>query len=141
MRKGKNVKRKKKKEKRWEDINTSKVMKVGSLNLDLDLLWKDLGVKLGQIIEDYKTLLFSKFQKKRICFVKVMRFLKILCQIWFFGNISFVWAFLDLQLWDLIDHKGFYMWEKFQVIWIGIEGDPIISSFSLNFEVSFFWEW
>jgi hypothetical protein len=31
-------------------------------------------MKLGEIVEDYKTLLFSKFQKKRICFVRVMRF-------------------------------------------------------------------
>ncbi len=67
--------------------------------------------------------------------------LKTLCQIWFFGHISFVWAFLDLQLCDLIDHIGIYVWEKFQVIWIGIEGDPSIWSFSLSFEVSFFWKW
>jgi hypothetical protein len=33
---------------------------------------------------------------------------------------------LDLQLSDLIYHKGFYMWEKFQVIWIGFERDPSI---------------
>jgi hypothetical protein len=39
----------------------------------LDLLWNNLGVKLGEIVENYKTLLFSKFQKKRICFVRVMR--------------------------------------------------------------------
>jgi len=29
-------------------------------------------MKLGDIIEDYKMLLFSNFQKKRICFVRVM---------------------------------------------------------------------
>ncbi len=51
-----------------------KVVEVRSLNLDLDLLWKDLGVKLEEVIEDYKTLLFSNFQKKRICFVRVMNF-------------------------------------------------------------------
>jgi hypothetical protein len=51
-----------------------KVVEVRSLNLDLDLLWKDLGVKLGEVIEDYRTLLFSKFQKKKICFVRVMSF-------------------------------------------------------------------
>jgi hypothetical protein len=67
--------------------------------------------------------------------------LKTLYQIWFFGHISFVWAFLDLQLFYLIDHKGFYMWEKFQVIWICIERDPSILSFSLSFEVNFFWKW
>jgi hypothetical protein len=38
-----------------------KVVEVRSLNLDLDLLWKDLGVKHGEVIEDYRTLLFSKF--------------------------------------------------------------------------------
>jgi hypothetical protein len=31
-------------------------------------------VKLGGVIEDYRLLLFSKFQKKRICFVRVMNF-------------------------------------------------------------------
>jgi len=49
-----------------------KVVKVRSLNLDLNLLWKDLGVKLREIIKDYKMLQFSNFQKKMICFVKVM---------------------------------------------------------------------
>jgi hypothetical protein len=53
-----------------------KVVEVRSLNLDLDLLWKDLEVKLETIVEDYKTLLFSNFQKKRICFVRVMSFWK-----------------------------------------------------------------
>ncbi len=51
-----------------------KVMEVRSLNLDLNRLSKDLGVKHGEIIEDYKTLLFSNFQKKRICFVTIMSF-------------------------------------------------------------------
>ncbi len=74
-------------------------------------------------------------------FCESYELLKILCQIWFFGHISFVWIFLDLQLWDLIDHKGLYMWEKFQVIWICIERDPSIWSFNLNFEVNFFWKW
>ncbi len=32
------------------------------------------------------------------------------------------------------------MWEKFHVIWICIERDPSIWSFSLSFEVSFFWK-
>jgi hypothetical protein len=35
--------------------------------------------------------------------------LKILCQIWFFGHISFFLTLLDFQLWDLIDQKGIYM--------------------------------
>jgi hypothetical protein len=71
------VKRKKRKEKRWEEINISKVVEIRSLNLDLDLLWKDLRVKHGEIIEHYKTLLFSNFQKKKICFVKVMSFWRL----------------------------------------------------------------
>jgi hypothetical protein len=66
MGKGKNVKRKKRKEKRWEEINTSKVVEVKSLNLDLDILWKDLGMKLEEVIEDCKTFLFSKVKKKKM---------------------------------------------------------------------------
>ncbi len=54
-------KEKKRKEKRWEEINISKIVEVRSLNLDLDLLWKDLGVKLGEIIEHYMMFLFSNF--------------------------------------------------------------------------------
>jgi hypothetical protein len=73
MRKEENVKKKK----RWKEINTSKVVKVRYLNLDLDLLWKGFGMKLGEIIEDYKTFLFLNFQKKRICFVRVMSFWKL----------------------------------------------------------------
>ncbi len=45
---------KKKKEKRWKKINISKVVEVKFINLDLDLLWKDL----GEIIRKYKMLLF-----------------------------------------------------------------------------------
>jgi hypothetical protein len=52
----------------------SRVMEVKSLNLDLNLLWKDLEMKLGEIIEDYKTHLFSNFQKKRICLWKLWTF-------------------------------------------------------------------
>jgi polynucleotide 5'-kinase involved in rRNA processing len=80
MGKGKNVKRKKRKEKRWEEINTSKVVEVKSLNLDLDILWKDLGMKLEEVIEDYKTLLFSKVFKKKM-FYENYELLKTLCQI------------------------------------------------------------
>ncbi len=70
----KEVKRKKRNENRWKEIHISKVVEIRFLNLDLDLLWKDLGVKLGEIVEDYKTFLFTKFQKKKMCFVKVMSF-------------------------------------------------------------------
>jgi hypothetical protein len=47
--------------KKWTEINTLKVVKVKSLNLGLYLLWKDLGVKLERIVEDYKAILLSKF--------------------------------------------------------------------------------
>jgi hypothetical protein len=57
-------------------------VKVRSLNLDLDLLWKDLGVKLEEIVEDYKTFLFSKLQKKDL-FYESYELLKILCLICF----------------------------------------------------------
>jgi hypothetical protein len=50
MAKGK--KWKERKEKRWEEIHILKVVEVKSLNLDLDLLWKDPRMKLGKIIED-----------------------------------------------------------------------------------------
>jgi hypothetical protein len=39
----------KEKKKMWEEINTSKVVEVRYLNLDLDLLWKGLGVKLERL--------------------------------------------------------------------------------------------
>jgi hypothetical protein len=100
-------------------------MEVKYLNLDLNLLWKDLGMKLGEIIKNYKTLLSQNSKRKRYVLWELW-VLKSLCQIWFFGHISFDWAFLDLQLWDLIDHKRPYMWEKFHVIWICIQRDPSI---------------
>jgi hypothetical protein len=31
-------------------------------------------VKLGKVIEDYRTFLLSKFQKKMICFMRVKSF-------------------------------------------------------------------
>jgi hypothetical protein len=111
----KECKEKEKKRKEVRGDQHIKVVKIRSLNQNLDLLWKDFGMKLEDIIEDYKMVLFSNFQKKRICFVRVMSFWK-LCARSSFLVISclFVWAFLDLQLWDLIDHKGLYMWEKFK---------------------------
>jgi hypothetical protein len=66
-----------KESKKWKDINISRVEEVISLNLDLHLLWNDLGVKLGEIVEDYKMFLFSQFQKKNNFFVKVMNFWKL----------------------------------------------------------------
>jgi hypothetical protein len=100
---------KEKKRKRWEKIHISKVVEGRSLNLDLEL-------KLGEIVEDYKTLLFSKFQKKRMCFVRVMSLWRFCVRSSFLVISPLFELFLDLQLWDLIDHKGIYMWEKFQVI-------------------------
>ncbi len=70
----KKCEQKEKKRKKVKGNQHIKVVEVRSLNLDLDLLWKDLGVKHGEVIEDYRTLLFSKFQKKKICFVRVMSF-------------------------------------------------------------------
>jgi hypothetical protein len=52
MGKGNNVHRMKIKEKRWKEINTSKVVEVRLFNLDLGLLWKYPKMKLG----DYKRL-------------------------------------------------------------------------------------
>jgi len=52
--------------------------------------------------------------------------LKTLCQIYFLVISPLFEFFLDLQFWDHIDHKGIYMWEKFNVIWICIERDPSI---------------
>ncbi len=106
-----------KKEKKRKEINISKVVKVRILNLYLDLPWKDLTIKFWKIIEDYKTLIFLKFQKKRICFGRFMSFWKLCVRSGFFGHISFIWAFWDLQLWDLKNNKGIYMWKKFHVIW------------------------
>ncbi len=65
-----NEKRKKceEKEKKSKEVRIYqhiKVVEVRSLNLDLDLLWKDLRVKFGEVIEDYRTLLFSSFKRKR----------------------------------------------------------------------------
>jgi hypothetical protein len=63
-----------------KEINTSKVIKIRSLNINLDLLCKDLDMKLGGIVEDYKVLLFSKFQKKKMS-CESYELLKIICQI------------------------------------------------------------
>ncbi len=74
----------------------------------------------------YKTLQFSNFQKKRICFVRVINFWRLCARSDFLVISLFFIAFFDLQLWDLIDHKIIYMWQKFHVIWICIEKDPNI---------------
>jgi len=71
---------KEKKRKRWEEIHISKVVEVRSLNLNLDLLWKDLGVKLGEIVEDYNASIFKNLEEKDV-FCESYEFLKILCQI------------------------------------------------------------
>jgi hypothetical protein len=55
-----------------------KVIKVKYLNLDTNLLCKDLEVKLGRIVKDYKVFLFSKFQKKKM-FCESYELLKIIC--------------------------------------------------------------
>ncbi len=53
-----------------------KVVKVKSLKLDLELLWKDLEVKLGEVVDDYRTLLFSK---EKDMFGESYELLKTLC--------------------------------------------------------------
>ncbi len=55
-----------------------KVVEVRFLNLNLDLLWNDLGVKLGGIIEDYKTL-YSHIFKRKNMFCESYELLKTLC--------------------------------------------------------------
>ncbi len=105
------MKRNKRKEKRWKEINTSKVVEVRSLNLNLDLLWNDLEVKLKGIIEDYKTLLLSKFQKKRICFVRVMSFWK-LCIRFGFLVISLLFEFFWICSFGFTDHRRLYIRER-----------------------------
>jgi len=86
--------RKRKERKRWKEFNTSNVVKVKYLNLDLDqdILCKDLEVKFGGIVEDYNMHLFSNFQKKKMS-CESYELLKILCQIWFFDHISFIECF------------------------------------------------
>jgi hypothetical protein len=66
-------------------------------------------VKLGEVIEDYRLLLFSKFQKKRICFVRVMSFRKLCVRSGFLVIFPLFKHFLGLQLCDLIDHIGIYV--------------------------------
>ena len=76
-----------------------KVVEVKSLNLDLDLLWKDLGVKLREIVKDYKTLLFSNFQKKKMCFVRVMSFWRFYVK---FGFLIIYLLFEPFWIWIII---------------------------------------
>jgi hypothetical protein len=64
MGKGKNVKRKKKKRKEVRGNQHIKGCESQIFKSRSKSIVKDLEVKLGEIIEDYKTLLFSKFPKK-----------------------------------------------------------------------------
>jgi len=74
--KGKNVKKNRKLILKINERKStrSKVIKVRILNLNPNLLSKDLEVKFGRIIKEYKVLLFSKLQRKWIFFLRVMRF-------------------------------------------------------------------
>ncbi len=48
-------------------------------------------MKLEDIVEDYKMILFSKFQNElKDMFDESYELLKTLCQIWFFCHISFI---------------------------------------------------
>jgi hypothetical protein len=74
--KGKNVKKNRKLILKINERKStrSKVIKVRILNLNPNLLSKDLEVKFGRIIKEYKVLPFSKLQRKWIFFLRVMRF-------------------------------------------------------------------
>jgi hypothetical protein len=43
-----------------------------------------------------------------------------------FWSYFFCLNFLDLQLWDFINHEGLHMWDKFNVIYMCIERDRSI---------------
>ncbi len=60
-------------ENKIKNLQISKVMKVNFKNPDIGLLSKEFDMKFGGIIKQYETFLFTKFQRKNMCFVKVMK--------------------------------------------------------------------
>jgi hypothetical protein len=59
------------KEKKRKKLQEQRLCRLNCLNLNrLDLLSKSVEVKLGEIIKKYEVFLFSKFEKKWICFVR-----------------------------------------------------------------------
>jgi hypothetical protein len=74
----------------------SKVIKVKILNINLDQLSKDLEVKFGRIIKEYKVLPFSKLKRKWI-FLKSYGVEDSNPYLVFY-HIIFIRGFLDLYL-------------------------------------------
>ncbi len=59
------------KEKERKKLQEQRLYKLNCLNLNrLDLLSKNVEVKLGEIIKKYEAFLFSKFERIWICFVR-----------------------------------------------------------------------
>jgi len=59
------------KEKKRKKLQEQRLCKLNCLNLNrLDLLSKNIDVKLGKIIKKYEAFLFSNFQRKWICFMR-----------------------------------------------------------------------
>jgi len=59
------------KEKKRKKLQDQRLCKLNCLNLNrLDLLSKNIDVKLGKVIKKYEAFLFSKFQRKWICFMR-----------------------------------------------------------------------
>ncbi len=59
------------KEKKRKKLQEQRLCRLNCLNPNrLYLLSKNVEVKLGEIIKKYEAFLFSKFQRKWICFMK-----------------------------------------------------------------------
>jgi len=57
-------------------VFSNSISYVHKKSLNLDILWKDFEMKLGEIIGDYKTILFSKGKDM---FCESYELLKTLC--------------------------------------------------------------
>ncbi len=59
------------KEKKKKKLQEQRLCRLNCLNLNrLDLLSRNVEVKLGKFIKKYEAFLFSKFQRNWICFVR-----------------------------------------------------------------------
>ncbi len=59
------------KEKKRKKLHEQRLCKLNCLHLNrFDLLSKNVEMKLGEIIKNIEAFLFSKFQRKWICFVR-----------------------------------------------------------------------
>jgi hypothetical protein len=135
-----NVKRKKRKENRWKEINTSKVVEIKSLNLNLDLPWKNLEVKLEEIIENYNTFLFSNFQKNRICFVRVISFEDYMLDLIFLSYLLClsIFGFAALRSYRSLRNIHVRNFMPFGYVLREIQVSKVSAS---SFEINFFWKW